>query len=74
MSIFQSNLSVPYLETVELVGYKYKMSGNSVKINGKATAVTVVSGRDDVLKMTASKMVNLSAGKAVTISWSHSAK
>ena len=57
-----------------MVGYKYKMSGNSVKIDGKATTVAVVSGANNVLKMTASKMVNLSAGKAVTISWSHSAK
>lgn len=65
---------MPYLETVELVGYKYTMSGSSVKINGKDIAVIAVSGANNVLKFTASKMVNLGTGKAVTVSWSHIAK
>lgn len=68
-----SNLAVPHLDTLEVVGYNYQMTGTSVKINGVDTSVNVQQGDNNVLALSKTNMVDLSTGQKYGIIWEHKA-
>ncbi|KAK6734132.1 hypothetical protein RB195_017733 [Necator americanus] len=66
-----TNLTIPTLDKLEILGYKYKPDFDSFALNGINVDVEHSLSKDGILEISRKDMIDISTGKTYNLMWTH---